>query len=88
MKYWALTEEQKEARRERSKEWKRNNKERRTAEGYAKPKRGYNHMKKTQMAQDAWWERLKQKHAKWESTRLKKSLKPPVFLELDKGYGR
>jgi hypothetical protein len=45
-------------------------------------------MKKTQMAQDAWWERLKKKHAKWEGKRLKKSLKPPVFLELDKGYGR
>lgn len=96
---YATEAERLEAKREAAREWKRRNKARRTAEGYvgeAEPgykekgalRKRYNHMKKEQIQLDKWWEALKKKHAKWKGTRLKKSLKPPVFLELDKGYGK
>lgn len=91
---YATEAERIEAKREAAREWKRRNRNRRTPEGYRDepaPKikvprrRNYNHMKREQIALDAWWERLKVKHAKWKGTRLKRSLKPPICLELSKG---
>ena len=34
---------------------------------------------------DPIWEQLKKKHAKWAGTRLEKSIKPPEFLDSDRG---
>ena len=78
----ALTESQKRARREAAREWKERNKGRRSAKGYGRiadeeklqpgPKAG------EKQRLDTWWERLKKKHA--GKSRLKKSIKPPIFL--------
>lgn len=97
MKYWALTEEQKEQRREAARDWKERNKGRRVdgkyigdpEPGYVQksaPKQRYNQNKREQMQSDAWWEALKKKHA--GKPRLKKSIKPPIILGPDKGVGR
>ncbi len=89
---YATESERLEAKRESAREWKSRNKKRRTKDGYKgttepSPKR-YNSYKREQMQADAWWEALRKKHAKWKGKRLKRSLKPPIILELDNGYGK
>lgn len=96
---YATEAERLEAKREAAREWKRRNRNRRTPEGYMgetvkverhknEPKHKYNQTKRQQMQLDAWWEALKVKHAKWKGTRLKRSLNPPIILDLAKGYGK
>lgn len=94
---YATEAERIEAKREAAREWKRRNRNRRTPEGYRDepvkvskfaPKTRYNQTKREQQQLDAWWEALKVKHAKWNGTRLKRSINPPVFLDLPKGSGK
>ncbi|GAB4422270.1 MAG: hypothetical protein OHK0011_01000 [Turneriella sp.] len=94
-KWSQLTEEQKKKRLEAARRWKQRNKDRRTACGYldAKPV-GYKKPKpvrevlpnpKAAPGSEAWYLALKEKHKGFEGQRLEKSIKPPVFLNADRG---
>lgn len=82
MKKTKLSEAEKTVRRKASREWKERNKGRRSKDGYGrtemkdKLRPGRKPGEKQRI--DALWEKLKIKHA--GKPRLKKSIKPPIFL--------
>jgi hypothetical protein len=90
-----MTDEQKKAKLAAVRLWKQRNKHRRTPTGYMhaepvratapKPAKVIVPDSKAKPGSEAWYRALKEKHRGFEGQRLEKSIKPPIFLNADRG---
>lgn len=76
-----LTVEELDAKQAKDRELKAQQKQQRAIEHANRPKK----RRGPRTYIDPVWEQLKKKHAQWAGTKLEKSIKPPVFLDSDRG---